>query len=108
VDALLGRQTRDHDDLDLCVRISDVETVESLLPEFRRVSTGEWPRFLMLEDEGGRCVDLEMRSVGQQDVTVGRIGGQQVQCLSLQTQLREARSDDIAALRHALKVHDTR
>ncbi|MGH3426401.1 MAG: nucleotidyltransferase domain-containing protein [Mycobacteriales bacterium] len=54
VDALLGIQTRQHDDLDLGVRLSDVPRVETLLFEFRRVETAEWPRFLMLEDGRGR------------------------------------------------------
>ena len=43
VDALLGRQTRDHRDLDLAVRMEDVERLCTALSDFVR-DDSEWPR----------------------------------------------------------------
>ncbi len=45
LDALLGRQTRTHRDLDLGVRLDDVPRIETLLPQFRHESEEEWPGF---------------------------------------------------------------
>ncbi len=66
VDALLGRQTRSHDDLDIVIDDYEHEVeraVEALAPlGFRLVSSYErraWmPRIAELEDETGRRVDL--------------------------------------------------
>src|SRR5207237_7001400 len=42
VDALLGEQTRPHDDLDLGVRMEDVDRICRILSDFER-SDDEWP-----------------------------------------------------------------
>jgi lincosamide nucleotidyltransferase A/C/D/E len=41
VDALLERQTRTHDDLDLLVRLEDLDRIEAVLRELGYVFTGE-------------------------------------------------------------------
>lgn len=60
VDALLGEQTRLHNDIDLLVRFETLPDVERLLTDrgFRRADESEWPAFLILRDEDGRQVDL--------------------------------------------------
>jgi lincosamide nucleotidyltransferase A/C/D/E len=107
IDALLGRQTREHRDLDLGVRLDDVQRIETLLPHFRRESAEEWPGFLLLKDERGRVVDLlfverseagelwqqlagERRLRHQESEThsSGYIGGRWVRCASLALQLK--------------------
>jgi lincosamide nucleotidyltransferase A/C/D/E len=104
VDALLGRQTREHGDLDLGVYLSDVPRVESELSEFQRIETGEWPRFLLLEDEHGRRVDLALGADGvRPERARGRIGGREVRCVSLEVQLNQARTNDLTALRDILR-----
>jgi hypothetical protein len=70
VDALLGE---------------DVGRIEVELAEFRRLDTGEWPRFLVLEDEHGR------------------IGGREVRCASARHQLAHARGRDAEALRSRIQ-----
>jgi lincosamide nucleotidyltransferase A/C/D/E len=103
VDALLGVQTRDHRDLDLGVRPHDAGRVEAELDEFHRVEPGEWPRFLVLDDESGNRVDLTLVGAVHRDDAetraVGRIGARDVRCLSVEFQLANARAADIAALR---------
>ena len=56
VDALLGEQTREHCDLDLAVRMEDVERLCSVLAEFERDDV-EWPASFVLTDARGRKVD---------------------------------------------------
>jgi lincosamide nucleotidyltransferase A/C/D/E len=56
VDALLGEQTRSHDDLDLGVLSTDVVRICAVLSEFER-SDDEWPSSFVLRDAGGRKVD---------------------------------------------------
>lgn len=56
IDALLGEQTRAHDDLDLGVRFEDVERICTVLGDFRRRDV-EWPSSFILEDANGRKVD---------------------------------------------------
>jgi lincosamide nucleotidyltransferase A/C/D/E len=58
VDALLGRQTRDHHDLDLVVAVEDVPRIESLLSKHGFAQQPDEPGFLVLRDAGGRQVDL--------------------------------------------------
>jgi hypothetical protein len=100
VDALLGKQTRDHRDLDLGVSMSDVPRVEQQLSEFHRIETGEWPRFLVLEDARGRRVDLAITApAGRPVLSRGQIGHRDVRCPSLEYQFEHARGDDAAALR---------
>lgn len=56
VDALLEEETRAHDDLDLGVRLEDVDRICAVLEEFVR-SDAEWPSSFVLEDAAGRKVD---------------------------------------------------
>ena len=42
VDALLGEQTRSHDDLDLGVRMEDVDRICTVLCEFERTNDYDW------------------------------------------------------------------
>jgi lincosamide nucleotidyltransferase A/C/D/E len=59
VDALLGEQTREHDDLDL---VQALEATPRLIEALERagydVAKGELPRSVVLLDEEGRQVDL--------------------------------------------------
>jgi lincosamide nucleotidyltransferase A/C/D/E len=58
VDALLGEQTRAHDDLDLGVRLTDVGRISAALPEFERShEEEEWPASFVLRDHGRRKLD---------------------------------------------------
>ncbi len=43
VDALLGRETRPHDDLDFAVNAEDIERLPVIFPEFRHVDEDQWP-----------------------------------------------------------------
>jgi lincosamide nucleotidyltransferase A/C/D/E len=56
VDALLGEQTRPHDDLDLGVRSEQLPRLDEALAGFRR-SDVEWPSAVVYEDDAGRRVD---------------------------------------------------
>ena len=59
VDALLGEQTREHDDLDLVVARSDVPLLVDLLGrEGYEVAKGELPTCIVLLDLAGRQVDV--------------------------------------------------
>jgi lincosamide nucleotidyltransferase A/C/D/E len=60
VDALLGRQTRPHDDLDLVLRQSDIDHLTEVLGPagFRRVEGGARPFNFVMADGRGREVDL--------------------------------------------------
>lgn len=59
VDALLGEQTREHDDLDLVVARSDVSLlVEALKRRGYDVAKGELPTCIVLLDPVGRQVDV--------------------------------------------------
>ena len=103
IDALLGRQTREHRDLDLGVGLDDVPRIETLLPQFRHVS-GE--SGLLLKDERGRVVDLllversesgelwqqlagerRLRYDERETRASGFIGGRSVRCASVALQL---------------------
>ena len=57
-DALLGHQTRPHDDLDFAVRLEDLERLPVVFPEFRRVQEEDWPSAYVLRDEHGRQLDF--------------------------------------------------
>jgi lincosamide nucleotidyltransferase A/C/D/E len=103
IDALLGRQTREHRDLDLGVVLDDVPRIEALLPQFRRESAESG---LLLEDERGRVVDLllversesgelcqrlpggrQLRYEESETRASGFIGGRRVRCASVALQL---------------------
>ncbi len=61
VDALLGRQTRPHQDLDIAVPHSHVPALRELLAArgFREVPRDDsWECNFVLEDAAGRCVDV--------------------------------------------------
>jgi lincosamide nucleotidyltransferase A/C/D/E len=106
VDALLGEQTREHDDLDLAVRMEDVDRMCALLREFAR-DDAEWPASFVLRDTHGRRVDahpLEFdnagdgwqanlrgkpyRWPGRELDGPGRVGGRDVRCITAELQLR--------------------
>ena len=110
IDALLGRQTREHRDLDLGVRLDDVQKIESLLPQFRRESAESG---VLLKDERFRVVDLllvERSESGEfsQQLAGGRrlryeeretrasgfIGGRKVRCASVALQLKHHNHPD--------------
>jgi lincosamide nucleotidyltransferase A/C/D/E len=107
VDALLGEQTRAHDDLDLGVRIDDVDRICETLGEFER-SDDEWPSSFVLRDAAGRkadCHPLKFDEHGdgwQADrsggaphrwpreglLGTGRIGDVAVPCITPELQMR--------------------
>jgi lincosamide nucleotidyltransferase A/C/D/E len=107
VDALLGEQTRPHDDLDLGVRLEDVDRICDALAEFER-SDDEWPSSFVLRDARGRKVDchpltFDEHGDGWQANRLGgpphrwprgelqargRVGGVEVPCISPELQLR--------------------
>jgi lincosamide nucleotidyltransferase A/C/D/E len=107
VDALLGEQTRRHDDLDLGVRMEDVDAICSTLWEYMRDDI-EWASSFVLRDSRGRKVDahpLRFDANGdgwQANATGGapyrwphehldargRIAGRVVRCITPELQLR--------------------
>jgi len=115
VDALVGRQTRSHDDLDIVIDNYEHEVqraVEALAPlGFRLIESYQrpvlMPRITVLEDDSGRLMDLNsidwqrlstrVASLGADDVTPlalrrkviasGTLGGRPVPCLSAEAQL---------------------
>jgi lincosamide nucleotidyltransferase A/C/D/E len=112
VDALLGRQTRDHRDLDLAVRMEDVERLCTALSDFVR-DDSEWPSSVILEDTAARRVDAHpltfdengdgwqanlhgepYRWPGEHLEARGRIGRRDVRCITPELQLRWHRHDD--------------
>jgi lincosamide nucleotidyltransferase A/C/D/E len=59
VDALLGEQTRDHDDLDLAIAHDDLERCFDLLAEFARdAERSDPPASYVVRDSADRRVDL--------------------------------------------------
>jgi lincosamide nucleotidyltransferase A/C/D/E len=106
IDALLGEQTRPHDDLDLGVRADDVDRICALFPEFTR-SDDEWPSSFVLRDNAGRKIDCHpLRFDGCGDgwqvnatggapyhwpneglQARGRIGGLEVPCITPELQV---------------------
>lgn len=109
VDALVGRQTRPHADLDLALALADVATARSLLTRVLGyvVFANEMPTRLEMKDPGGRGVDLHPLVFGAEgngrqalpDGTwgiypnadlrgTGVIAGRQVSCLTPELQVR--------------------
>jgi lincosamide nucleotidyltransferase A/C/D/E len=108
VDALLGTQVREHDDLDLIVAQADVVTLMTLLQRagYRHVA-GSAPKSFVFVDADGRQVDVhpvvfdEGRGGGVYLMEDGRewvypsagfagegqVGGQLVRCLSPEVQV---------------------
>jgi lincosamide nucleotidyltransferase A/C/D/E len=106
VDALVGRQTRPHRDLDLAVDAERLEEAVRLLSGLGYASETDWlPVRLELVADGGRWVDLhpvvfEASGQGRQagldgthfdyppeDLVSGRIGDHPLACLSVRRQL---------------------
>jgi GrpB-like predicted nucleotidyltransferase (UPF0157 family) len=106
VDALLGYQTRPHDDLDFAVLAGDLERLPSVFPEFRHVQPDDLPSAYVLRDASGRQLDfhpleLDERGDGWQPQLTGpparwprealaahgRIGGRDVRCTSPEFQV---------------------
>ncbi len=106
VDALLGTQTRQHDDLDAVVSLQSVDEIKRELEEMGfAVAVDELPTRLELKDARGRCIDLhtvtfdaegggtQMHQNGttfryppEGFVAMGEVGGQVVRCLSAEVQ----------------------
>jgi len=102
VDALAGRQTRQHEDLDVVVDLSQVETLKHVLEKRGfAVSEDELPTRLAMEDGEGRTIDFHTvtfdgegggvqrlqhgrsyRYPPQGFAGTGEVGGQMVRCLT--------------------------
>lgn len=103
VDALVGRQTRPHRDLDVAVPLADLPRIEARLPSFRRTNPEEHPGFALLEDVCGRRFDLLLLTGDRQQlagggvvqypheetIATGTIGGRAVRCASAALQRRD-------------------
>jgi len=107
VDALLGEETREHDDIDLGVWMDDIDRICSTLAEYVRDDV-EWPSSFVLRDSRGRKVDahplrLDANGDGWQANATGgdphrwprehldargRIAGREVRCITPELQLR--------------------
>lgn len=108
VDALLGRQTRPHEDLDLVIEADRLPTLLEVLAErgFARVRTpDERPWNFVLQDDAGRRIDLHVVVIDAQGDGIygppdngqaypsaalqgrGRILGVPVRCLTAEYQL---------------------
>jgi lincosamide nucleotidyltransferase A/C/D/E len=104
VDALIGKQTRDHDDLDIIVPIATLDaTLSSLTKLGFAITLDEQPTRVVVARDDGAHVDLHL--VGPSDAgpvqplpggrsltyalgtCTGRIGGRDVPCLAAPTQL---------------------
>jgi lincosamide nucleotidyltransferase A/C/D/E len=107
VDALLGDETRPHDDLDLVVRRDDIERLASVFPEFARVDHDWWPARFVLRDAAGRQIDFhpvafDNRGDAWQELVDGsraryaaadlaargRVGGRDVRCITPELQMQ--------------------
>jgi lincosamide nucleotidyltransferase A/C/D/E len=108
VDALLCRQTRQHDDLDLAIPLPDVEKVRGVLASAAYLErVNELPTRLELRDLNDRRIDLHPLSLDAQGDGIqvlqngeygiytaegltgnGQIGGKPVSCLSATLQLK--------------------
>ena len=107
VDALLGEQTRSHDDLDLGVRMEDVGRICETFSEFGR-DDAEWPSSFVLCDMARRKIDCHPLTFDENGdgwqanrtggspyhwprdglVGRGRIGGLEVPCITPELQVR--------------------
>jgi len=106
VDALLGEQTRPHADLDVVVPAAQVTPARELLAGAGFVALREWlPTALAMRHPDGREVDLHPVTPtadggGDQALftpdppfhygppTLGLLGGEEVPCVSVESQLR--------------------
>ncbi len=118
VDALLGEQTREHDDLDLVLATADVTEAVGLLTARHFVVERDWlPTAIALRHEDGRAVDLhpvrrtddgggdqvlpDGGSFHYDKPVTGSIAGETVRCCGPETQLAahlgyEPEQDDVA------------
>lgn len=78
VDALLGRQTRTHDDLDRGVALADVDAIEAALPGFERVEDPLPVRFVPRHPDPGPsdfpAVTFDTQGGGHQPQPGGELG----------------------------------
>ncbi|WP_052851180.1 nucleotidyltransferase domain-containing protein [Streptomyces avicenniae] len=106
IDALLGRSTREHADVDLVVPLDRLPTVRDTLAAagFTTVLRDWLPTALALADGTGRSVDLhpvvDTPGTGAEQILpdgsrftygspgTGRIGGREVRCADAATQMR--------------------
>jgi lincosamide nucleotidyltransferase A/C/D/E len=119
VDALIGRRTRAHDDLDLVVEKRQINRLGPLFPEFARAEHDWWPARFVLRDATDRQLDFhpvafDDNGDGWQELpdgTRGRypagglagrgvVGGRDVRCITPELQLRHhdyavGRPDDV-------------
>ncbi len=107
VDALLGKQTRTHDDLDLVIGLDRAElAVAALAPLGFAISIDERPTRLVLHGPGGKSIDLhtvtfDAEGGGTQALpgggayryppqgfrARGSVGGEELPCLTPEVQL---------------------
>jgi RimJ/RimL family protein N-acetyltransferase len=132
IDALIGRKTRDHADLDLaCPAEHEATVVDVLLQRGYRIVLDYRPARVALADDDGRELDLhpvrfDQRGHGVQPglrgeefhygpdaFASGQVGGRPVACLAAEQQirfhsgykLRERDHQDLANLRAAIQSH---
>ena len=107
VDALIGRQTRDHDDLDVVTPLSEGNAARSVLTMLGFEITEDEPTFCFVgrdardrrvdahavtfDDEGGALQRQEdgtfWRYPRESFSGIGRVGGREVACLSAEAQV---------------------
>jgi lincosamide nucleotidyltransferase A/C/D/E len=106
VDALLGRQTRDHEDLDLVVALVDVERIRAALePLGFSMHEDQRPVRCVLRSRAGEQLDFHTVAFDEQGGGLqpqpsggvfryppegfvrGRIGGREVACISAEVQI---------------------
>ena len=106
VDALLGEQTRPHNDLDFAVRHEDLARLALVFDEFEHVDEDQWPAAFVLRDGAGRQLDFHplefdargdgwqpqlngerVRWSGEALSARGWIAGREVRCTSAEFQI---------------------
>jgi len=106
IDALLGKQTRPHEDLDVVVALSQIDKIKSeLATEGFSVTEDELPTRLVLKDTRGRQIDFHTvtfdsegggvqvlqngrsyRYPPQGFTAMGEVNGRRMKCLSAEVQ----------------------
>ena len=106
VDALVGRQSRPHDDLDLVIALADVDTIKSALSGFGfSIAEDHLPVRFVMRDPMGSQLDFHTVTFDEQGggvqpqpdggafryppegFVLGEIAGRQVPCVSAKIQL---------------------
>jgi lincosamide nucleotidyltransferase A/C/D/E len=106
VDALVGEQTREHEDLDLIVRDAHVPRMREVLATHGFIQVGGVPQNFVLADERGREVDVHPVRFDDQGnghllsedggpfghsaeafAATGSVSGNRVACLSAEAQM---------------------